>query len=144
MLLIASPASSSPMRGKCFLLWELPDPKVRQPQVWLPQERDAALSKSTSVRSDRHLVRRRYVAEAEREHALGEWDDWSHHALPLESGGGVDDVQSARQSDSWRKVADVHDQTALGAAIDDVADHDQVSGRTDDYGYGCRRAHQIR
>ena len=40
-------------------------PKVRQPQVCLPQERDAALSKSTSVRSDRHLVRRRYVAEAE-------------------------------------------------------------------------------
>src|SRR5579859_2900963 len=124
-----------PDAGEYFLLFEAAGPKVRQPQVRLPQERDATLSKSTSVRSDGHLVRRRYVAEAEREHALCEWDDWSHHALPLESGGGVDDVQSHGQSYAWRKVTSVYDQTALGAAIDNVADHDLVSGRTDDYGY---------
>ena len=81
------------MRGKYFLLLRLPGRKSGSPRFGLPQERDATLSKSTSVRSDRHLVRRRYVAEADREHALCEWDDWSHHALPLESGGGVDDVQ---------------------------------------------------
>src|SRR5579864_457335 len=144
MLLLPGPASFEPDAGKYFLLFEAAGPKVRQPQVWLPQERDATLSKSTSVRSDGHLVRRRYVAEADRVHALSERDDWSHHALPLETGGGVDDVQSARQRDVRRKVADVHDQTALGTAIDNVADHDHVSGRTDNYGYERRCADQIR
>src|SRR6476646_1275309 len=88
-----------PDAGEYFLLLRLPDRKSGSPRFGLPQERDATLSKSTSVRSDGHLVRRRYVAEADREHALCEWDDWSHHALPLESGGGVDDVQSARKRD---------------------------------------------
>src|SRR5579864_2385705 len=130
--------------GSTFCYLRLPGRKSGSPRFCLPQERDATLSKSTSVRSDGHLVRRRNVAEADREHALCERDDWSHYALPLESGGGVDDVQSARQRDIRSKVAYVHDQTALGAAIDNVADHDLVSGRLDDYGHGCRRADQIR
>src|SRR5579859_1194605 len=143
MLLVTDPASSSPMRGKFFLLWSCRT-EVRQPPVWLPQERDARLLHITRVRTDRYDVRRRNVAEADREHALGEWDDWPHHGLPLESGGRVDDVQGARQGDARRKVAGVHDQSALGAAINHVADHDPVSDRTDDYGHDCRRADQIR
>src|SRR5689334_5734937 len=142
MLLVADPASSSPMRGKFFLLWSCRT-EVRQLLVWLPQERNARLLHITRIRTDGYQVRRRYVAEADREHALGERDDWSHHGLPLETGGRVDDVQSRSQSDAWSEVTAVDDQTALGAAINHVADHDLVCDRPDDYGYGCRGADQI-
>src|SRR5580765_7942092 len=112
MLLITDPALRARCGGSSFCYGSCRT-EVRQPPVWLPQERDATLSKSTSVRSDRHQVRRRYVAEAEREHALCEWDDRSHHALPLETGGGINDVQGASERDARRKVTNVHDQAAL-------------------------------
>src|SRR5438270_11856661 len=133
-----------PDAGRILSAIEAAGPKVRQPQVWLPQERDARLLHITRVRTDRYDVRRRNVAKAYREHALSEWDDWSHHGLPLEPGGRVDDVQGRSQRDAWSEVAAVNDQTALGAAINHVADHDPVSDRADHYGYERRCADQIR
>src|SRR5229473_1007183 len=82
-----------PDAGEVFSAIGAAGPKPGSPLVWLPQERDARLLHITRIRTDRYDVRRRNVAEADREHTLSEWDDWTHHALPLESGGGIDDVQ---------------------------------------------------
>ena len=127
-----------PDAGEVLSAMEAAGPKSGSPRFRLPQERDARLLDITRVRTDGDNVRRRNVAEADREHALSERDNGSHHGLPLETGGGIDDVQGRSQSDAWSEITAVNDQTALGAAINHVADHDQDRDRLDDYGYGGR------
>src|SRR5260221_2032364 len=64
--------------GKVFGC-ELPGLNPAALVTCLPQERDTRGRYATRIRGDGHQVRRRNVAEANREHTLSERDNRTHH-----------------------------------------------------------------